>query len=483
MQHLDNDDLTDVKKIGNYIILMKKFLGSGQYGLVFLAYKILKQDSGLVDTEKPLACKIIEREELTERAKTMINNEIINLEKVKNPNLLKLEQVFKTHSRYYIFTEACNGGDLEQFVRAKGGQLSELEARLIMAQIVNGLRHLHSNHIMHRDIKLSNILIEFKSFPKDMLTYGKDLITMRTRQKFEVLSRFDLSKIEFTVKIADFGFSKFIGSSSLTDTICGTPLYMSPQLVDEKGYSLKADIWSMGVIYYEMISGQRPFNGRNLEQIGSKMSKGDFALQLKFKPSLDLLIILQSCLLFKESERTSAEELWVNPYFTMSHVPAPIPEEVKTQKKKFLFGIKKSKSQGQKLDTLQNFYSYNFSCKSIDNLNNLLAKRENGQLQDIQQQFKQENQKSFKSFFSRTRNTNGKDLKNMRKQKNANLTAILENAEPIVYLNTIDVIQDDSSFIERSQFIIARDQGFCDSIKPQSLMEQYFSFTQSNLQI
>lgn len=74
-----------------------------------------------------------------------------------------------------------------------------------------------------------------------------------------------MEKVEFEIKIADFGFSKYLGSNAICDTICGTPLYMSPQLVEEDSYSFKADMWSLGVIHFELLTGNRPFNGESLE--------------------------------------------------------------------------------------------------------------------------------------------------------------------------------------------------------------------------
>lgn len=84
---------------------------------------------------------------------------------LNSENVIKLEKIYRSHKRIYIFTEACNGGDLEQFRRARGGFLTEAETRLIMRQIVRGLKELEQTHILHRDIKLHNILINFLSVP------------------------------------------------------------------------------------------------------------------------------------------------------------------------------------------------------------------------------------------------------------------------------------------------------------------------------
>ena len=76
----------------------------------------------------------------------------------------------------------------------------------------------------------------------------------------------DLKTINFQIKLADFGFSKFLNSKNeRSDTMCGTPLYMAPQLVEDIRYTYKADIWSLGVVFFELLTGNHPFKGRNLE--------------------------------------------------------------------------------------------------------------------------------------------------------------------------------------------------------------------------
>ena len=89
---------------------------------------------------------------------------------------------------------------------------------------------------------------------------------MDQKEKINFLKMVDLQTVNFQIKIADFGFSKFLDSKSQrSETMCGTPLYMAPQLVEDIKYTYKADIWSLGVIFFELLTGSHPFNGRNLE--------------------------------------------------------------------------------------------------------------------------------------------------------------------------------------------------------------------------
>ncbi len=89
---------------------------------------------------------------------------------------------------------------------------------------------------------------------------------MNREQKIEFLRQVDLQKTKFQIKIADFGFSKkLISKTQRSDTMCGTPLYMAPQLMSEASYSYKADVWSLGVVFFEMLTGNHPFYARDLE--------------------------------------------------------------------------------------------------------------------------------------------------------------------------------------------------------------------------
>jgi len=108
-------------------------------------------------------CKLIERKKLSSRGEQLIKNEISNLQMIQSKGVIQLAQFYKTHQAYYIFCDYCNGSDLSQIIRAKGGFLCEEAARLIFSKIVRGVDDLHSAGIIHRDIKAPNILIDFKS--------------------------------------------------------------------------------------------------------------------------------------------------------------------------------------------------------------------------------------------------------------------------------------------------------------------------------
>jgi serine/threonine-protein kinase ULK2 len=250
--------VTGIKLIGDYQIMTEKLLGKGHYGKVYLAYHRLNQEG------KPLVCKVIDRAALSAKGEKMIKNEIVNLQMINDSqNVIRLVKTFKTSTHYYIITEQCNGGDVSELLTAQPDKcLSEIVARNIITQVCQGLEDMHCAGVIHRDVKLPNILVNFECpvpLKNGSSLSEEELLALTSTEKQAFLAQVDLIRAKFAVKIADLGFSKYVDPELPNLTMCGTPLYMSPQIVRELDYSLKTDIWSMGAIYYEMLTGRTPF--------------------------------------------------------------------------------------------------------------------------------------------------------------------------------------------------------------------------------
>ena len=209
------------KQVDNYILERK--IGAGQFGEV---YKGFNKNNG-----QDVAVKVVRRDILKGKFLELLENEIKVLKSCDNNNIIKLYDMKKTANNFYLIIEYCNEGDMGDYLKQKK-YLTEDEAVEYFLEILNGFRTLVKNNIMHRDFKLANIL-----------------------------------KHNGTVKIADFGFSKLLGKEGITGTMLGSPLNMAPEVLDGAMYNNKADIWSIGTVFYELLFGRPPFLASNMIEL------------------------------------------------------------------------------------------------------------------------------------------------------------------------------------------------------------------------
>jgi serine/threonine protein kinase len=121
--------------------------------------------------------------------------------------------------------------------------------------------------------------------------------TMNKQEKYQFLKNFDLASGDFKAYISDFGLSTIVyeGNNSQL-SICGTPLYSSPQLLKKKGYSYKVDIWAIGIMCYELLMGRTPFHSYEMKDLIYKINKGDYTVSLNEPVSVECALFLSSCL-------------------------------------------------------------------------------------------------------------------------------------------------------------------------------------------
>ncbi|CAD8212341.1 unnamed protein product [Paramecium octaurelia] len=207
------------KQIGDFKLLEE--LGRGSFGCVYKCQNIFDLSYH--------AIKIIQFESLSNSdgiVGELLKDEISVLAKIDSPNVLKLEHYFQSRSNCYILMEYCNGGDLEKYWEREGRRLQEQKVIDIIIQVLNGLSELHKFNIIHRDIKLANIL-------------------MHSDQ----------------VKIADLGFCKQLKNKDMEVTLClGTIGTMAPEVARYDSYGLQSDIFSIGCIFYQLLFGELPFD-------------------------------------------------------------------------------------------------------------------------------------------------------------------------------------------------------------------------------
>lgn len=218
------------KILGNYIL--KEELGAGQFGAVYHAYDLKNNDE--------YAIKTINITKMTKfpQLLSLIQNEISVLSKIDNPNIIRLKEFIQTANNYYLVYEYCNGGTLETYI-SKRKHLSEKEALSFFQQIIHGFKSLFINKVLHRDLKPANILLH-----------------------------------NGVLKIADFGFCKPLEDQfDLTKTMVGSPIYMAPEILKGDNYNTKADIWSMGVVLFEMLFGYCPYEDRTIYRLLTQINE------------------------------------------------------------------------------------------------------------------------------------------------------------------------------------------------------------------
>jgi len=214
-----------------------KLLGEGSYGKAYLV-KCLSDDSYCV-------VKQIDISNMSEKEKKETYNEAKVLKSMNHPNIVHFREVYKTkRGKLCIVMDFADGGDLSAKIKAQHGRyFSEAQILDWFTQICLGLKHVHDRKILHRDIKSQNIF---------------------------------LTKTNI-VKLGDFGIAKVLtGTQELAMTVIGTPYYLSPELIDGKPYNFKSDIWSLGVLLYELCTLKHPFDANGFPMLARKISKGRY---------------------------------------------------------------------------------------------------------------------------------------------------------------------------------------------------------------
>ena len=280
-------------------LYLETCLGKGSFGEVYLTKKT--GDTKYYATKKYDRDKI----ENTEALK-YLKNEIVILKMLNHPNIVKFVDIKKTKKHYYIVMDYCNGGELsealEKYQKKNGKPFPEELVQYIMRQIISAFKYIHGQGLMHRDIKLENILLNYEN-EEDK----KDLNIMKAQ-----------------VKIIDFGFACQIKKNSLTYTAIGNPLNMDPLILKklnsrgkkarQLGYDQKADIWSLGAICYEMLIGKAAFDAEDMEDLVDKIETGIYKIPTTL--SKEVVSFLNGMLQYDSRDRLNIEQLSVHQFLT-----------------------------------------------------------------------------------------------------------------------------------------------------------------------
>ena len=248
-----------------------KLLGEGSFGKAYLCEK--------ESSDRKYVIKQIITEGMNEKEKNDVFNEAKILGKLDHQNIIKFIEFFespKPKPALNIVTEYADGGDLSEKIKLQNNKpFTESEILNYFTQICLALKHIHEKKIIHRDLKSGNIFLMKSGL----------------------------------VKLGDFGISKgFERTMDKARTMVGTPYYLSPEILENKPYDTKTDIWSLGVLLYEMMTFKMPFNANSLPMLSAKILRGNYYPP----PSVytkDLREIVSKCLTVKPSLRPTIQEI------------------------------------------------------------------------------------------------------------------------------------------------------------------------------
>eukprot|EP00357_Protocruzia_adherens_P017024 CAMPEP_0114975628 /NCGR_PEP_ID=MMETSP0216-20121206/2213_1 /TAXON_ID=223996 /ORGANISM="Protocruzia adherens, Strain Boccale" /LENGTH=695 /DNA_ID=CAMNT_0002336447 /DNA_START=23 /DNA_END=2110 /DNA_ORIENTATION=+ len=231
-------------------------------------------------TDRKFGLKVIDKQKLKQQKLTRrLIDEIEIHSELKHGSVVELYHFFEDTESVYMLLDLCKGGELYTYIKQKG-KLDEEETREFMMQLILGLKYLHAKGILHRDLKLGNLLLTE----------------------------------DYNLKICDFGLAvKLLSFDEERETLCGTPNYISPEVVRRDPYGLSSDLWSFGCILYACLIGSPPFESPSVQNTLMKVKKGEFNLPDDLSDASKDLI--NRLILTDPSQRITIDEILEHEFF------------------------------------------------------------------------------------------------------------------------------------------------------------------------
>ena len=261
-------------KISDFTIL--KELGAGSYGRVILVqHKI---------TQAKYAIKCIDkRNKVNIEEKPYFRREIEIMYRVHHPNVVKLFGHFEDNKYCYFIMEYIPGGNVYNLVPKNGVRTVPIQTiASIMKDVISAVYFLHhmSPPIIHRDIKPENVVLDQN----------------------------------MKAKLTDFGWSNYMQGDMKRTTVCGTPVYLAPEIINNRGHDEKVDIWCIGVLLFELLTGISPFQGFDVQTIKYNINRLNIAWQKNM--DRDAVDLIKRILKYNPEERISLENMLLHPFMT-----------------------------------------------------------------------------------------------------------------------------------------------------------------------
>ena len=360
----------------NYII--SKSLGEGGYGNVV---KVIHKNTGQVR-----AMKIIPKNNLqpgyTEQE---IFREINILKKLEHPYIMKLYEFYSDEEFFYLINEFCNEGDLSEKLQ-KVGRFDEKLVKLLMFQIFSAVLYLHSNNVIHGDLKLENVMVDNISYEEDKKKIDNNRLSFNKRLSFVTSYKIDIQNIQnvlkeeemnlnkyehiknFEIKLIDFGAAKiFTKYKKQFDDTVGTLVYCSPEVL-KNNYDSKCDIWSCGVIMYILLSGKIPFAGDNETEIIKSIMNKKVSFDSSFfnNVSEEAKDLIEKCLVYHKSKRLNAKEALSHPFFKIDiDLNNFFQEDLTVEINQVLIRMKQFSTKSKFHQAILVFLAYNYAEKRL----------------------------------------------------------------------------------------------------------------------
>ncbi|XP_070991909.1 serine/threonine-protein kinase ULK1-like isoform X6 [Oncorhynchus clarkii lewisi] len=286
-----------METIGKFEFNRKDLIGHGAFAVVFKGRHKERHDM-------EVAVKCINKKNLA-KSHSLLGKEIKILKELKHENIVGLLDFQEMAGCVYLVMEYCNGGDLAEYLHSKA-TLSEDTIRIFLQQIAGAMKVLKEKGILHRDLKPQNILLCHPEGRKS-------------------------SPNNTCIKIADFGFARHLQCNTMAATLCGSPMYMAPEVIMSQNYDAKADLWSIGTIVYQCLTGKAPFQASSPQELRLFYERNrDLQPSIPRETSVHLRHLLLGLLQRNHKERMDFDEFFHHSFLdssssTKKSSPVPMP--------------------------------------------------------------------------------------------------------------------------------------------------------------